>query len=40
MGVTDELDIGAYFKRLMVFEASHGTPPWHLARYGTLRDAA
>ena len=40
MGVTDELDIGAYFKRIMAFEASHGTPAWHLRRYATLREAA
>ena len=40
MGVTDELDIGAYFKRIMAFEASYGTPAWHLRRYGALRDAA
>ena len=40
MGVTDELDIGAYFKRLMAFEAAYGTPAWHLRRYAALRDAA
>jgi len=40
MGVTDELDIGAYFKRLLVFEVSYGTPSWHLRRYTALRDAA
>lgn len=40
MGVTDELDIGAYFKRIMAFEASYGTPAWHLKRYAALRDAA
>ena len=40
MGVTDELDVGAYFKRIMAYEASYGTPPWHLKRYGALREAA
>jgi len=40
MGVTDELDIGAYFKRIMAFEASYGAPAWHLRRYGALRHAA
>lgn len=39
MGVTDELDIGAYFKRILAFEASYGTPAWHLKRYAALRDA-
>ncbi|MSP05711.1 MAG: pimeloyl-CoA dehydrogenase small subunit [Acetobacteraceae bacterium] len=38
MGVTDELDIGAYFRRIMAFEASYGTPAWHLKRYAALRD--
>lgn len=40
MGVTDELDIGAYFKRLLAFEVSYGTPSWHLKRYTALRDTA
>ncbi len=40
MGVTDELDIGAYFKRILAFEASYGTPAWHLRRYERLRNAA
>ena len=33
MGVTEELDIGAYFKRVMAFDAVYGTPAFHLARY-------
>lgn len=40
MGVTDELDIGAYFKRIMAYEASYGTSAWHLKRYAALRDAS
>lgn len=40
MGVTDELDIGAYFKRVLAFEALCGTTAWHLKRYGALRDTA
>jgi len=39
MGVTDELDIGAYFKRIVAFEGSYGTPAWHLKRYGSLQAA-
>jgi len=39
MGVTDELDVGSYFKRIMAFEASYGTPAWHLKRYGSLQAA-
>jgi hypothetical protein len=34
MGVTDELDIGAYFKRVMAYEAAFGSTAEHLARYG------
>lgn len=37
MGVTDELDIGAYFKRLLRLEKSWGTRADHLARYTRLR---
>lgn len=32
MGVTEELNIGAYFKRLMVFEMVLGTASWHQRR--------
>lgn len=39
MGVTDELDIGAYFKRLLAFEKTFGTPAEHQARLVALRAA-
>lgn len=32
MGVTGELNIGAYFKRLLAFELMLGTPAWHQRR--------
>lgn len=37
MGVTDELDIGAYFKRVLAFEMSWGTCAVHLERSLRLR---
>ncbi|MEN9314943.1 MAG: hypothetical protein RIS35_1336 [Pseudomonadota bacterium] len=39
MGVTEELNIGAYFKRLLAFEKTYGTPAEHQARLVALRAA-
>ncbi len=36
MGVTEELNIGAYFKRLTVFEILFGSTEFHLRRYAKL----
>ena len=36
MGVTDELDIGAYFKRLLAFEALFGGTTHHYRRHALL----
>jgi alkylation response protein AidB-like acyl-CoA dehydrogenase len=36
MGVTDELNIGAYLKRILVFDLSFGSVEHHLDRYGSL----
>jgi alkylation response protein AidB-like acyl-CoA dehydrogenase len=36
MGVTEELNIGAYFKRLTVFEMLFGNTAFHLRRYAAL----
>jgi len=36
MGVTEELNIGAYFKRLTVFEILFGNTEHHLRRYAAL----
>ena len=36
MGMTDELDIGHYFKRLMVISAAFGDADAHCARYLSL----
>jgi alkylation response protein AidB-like acyl-CoA dehydrogenase len=36
MGVTDELDLGLYFKRLLVFEALFGSVDYHLQRHARL----
>ncbi len=33
MGVTDELNVGAYFKRLMTIEAMFGSPDMHLRNH-------
>lgn len=33
MGMTDELDIGHYFKRLLAIEIEHGGTQYHLDRY-------
>jgi len=40
MGVTDELNVGAYLKRLVAFETIWGTTAEHLARSVALRRAA
>ena len=40
MGVTDELDIGAYFKRLLAFEALFGNSPYHYRRHAALSGKA
>jgi hypothetical protein len=34
MGVTEELPVGGYLKRVLAFEAVLGTSRWHKARYG------
>jgi alkylation response protein AidB-like acyl-CoA dehydrogenase len=36
MGVTEELNIGAYFKRLISFEILFGNTDFHLRRYAAL----
>ncbi|MFI9506862.1 acyl-CoA dehydrogenase family protein [Nocardia sp. NPDC052566] len=36
MGMTEELPIGHYFKRLTALESEYGTRDHHLARYATL----
>jgi len=38
MGVTDELDVGDYFKRLLAIDAQYGTGAEHLARHARLRE--
>lgn len=40
MGVTEELNVGAFFKRLLAFEMSFGTERHHLQRTMALRDKA
>jgi hypothetical protein len=37
MGMTRELPVGRYFKRLTVIENQFGTTDHHLARYAALR---
>lgn len=37
MGVTEELDIGAYFKRLLAFETLFGSTSHHYRRHATMR---
>lgn len=39
MGVTEELNVGAYFKRLLAIDRSFGTPTEHHARLSALRTA-
>ena len=36
MGVTDELDVGLYLKRIRVAQASLGDADFHVQRYGDL----
>ena len=36
MGVTDEMAVGHYFKRLTIFEGEFGSVAFHLKRYRTL----
>lgn len=36
IGITDEADIGLYFKRMHVLEALFGDEDWHLARVSSL----
>lgn len=36
MGVTEELNVGAYFKRLMAIEIIFGSPEFHLQRHAQL----
>src|SRR5690606_28407460 len=36
MGMTDELNVGYYFKRLTVIDALFGNVDYHLARYGRV----
>jgi alkylation response protein AidB-like acyl-CoA dehydrogenase len=36
MGLTDELPIGAYFKRALVIETQFGDTAHHLARFSDL----
>jgi len=33
IGITDELDVGHYVKRLMMIEALFGNTDWHLQRF-------
>jgi alkylation response protein AidB-like acyl-CoA dehydrogenase len=41
MGVTEELNVGAYFKRLMAIDVIFGSPEFHLQRHAQLsRQAA
>ncbi len=40
MGMTDELPVGHYFKRLAMIEATLGDTDHHLAAFATLADAA
>ena len=39
MGVTEELDIGSYFKRVLAFETLFGGREHHLRRHAALRAA-
>ena len=36
MGMTDELNVGHYFKRLTMIETQFGNTDWHLERFGRL----
>ena len=37
MGITDELDIGHYAKRLMMINATFGNADYHQAKFNALR---
>jgi alkylation response protein AidB-like acyl-CoA dehydrogenase len=39
MGMTDELRVGHYFKRLTVIEHAYGDTDFHIARYAQMRPA-
>lgn len=39
MGVTEELNVGAYFKRLLALEMLFGTTEFHLRRHARLSRA-
>ena len=36
MGMTDELNVGHYFKRLTMIDTQFGNTDWHLERFGRL----
>jgi hypothetical protein len=36
MGMTDELNVGHYFKRLTMIDALYGSADHHLKRYASL----
>jgi alkylation response protein AidB-like acyl-CoA dehydrogenase len=36
MGMTDELNVGHYFKRVTMIESQFGNTDWHLRRYTDL----
>jgi len=38
IGVTDELDVGHYFKRLTAIETLFGNTDFHLHRFGEAHD--
>ncbi|ACI97971.1 acyl-CoA dehydrogenase family protein [Rhodospirillum centenum] len=40
MGVTEELNVGHYMKRLMAIEVAFGSTDHHLRRFGSLEEAA
>jgi hypothetical protein len=40
MGVTEELDVGAYFKRLVAFDTLFGSSAYHYRRHAALRGRA
>ena len=40
IGVTEDLDVGHYVKRLLVIEALFGNSDWHLRRFTEAQDAA
>ena len=40
VGMTEELDIGHYFRRLTLFQQAYGGADFHLQRFAALREAA